>query len=116
MYDETSRQTEVGFALRKGFYLTPHIRRVLLKLIQTGYVNEVFDKWFYFPVCSTYKAEDQKFQWFYFGGILLFLSICFGFSIFVNLLENLYTFVKNKPRLKTTTEASVLKNHYVSEN
>lgn len=96
MYDEMRRQTEVAYAMRKGFYLTPHITRVVLKLLENGFVDELLKKWLYVPICSTYQSEDQKFPWFYFGGILLFLGICSAVSILVNVLENFYTYIKSK--------------------
>lgn len=96
MYDEMRRQTEVAFGMRKGFYLNPHITRTLLRLLESGFVDEVLKKWLYVPTCDTYQSEDQSFPWFYFGGILLFLGICFGFSIIVNFVENLYTYIKTK--------------------
>ena len=95
MYSEMRRETSIAFAFRKGFNYSEQISNSLIAFRELGIIDEIVNKWIYIPYCSKYESEDQRFPWFYFGGILLLIVVSFVVSIAVNLIENLYTYCKH---------------------
>ena len=94
------RETEIAFAIRKGFPLTELLSNLLYRLKSDGVIDEILKKWLYVPNCSTYQSEEQRFPWFYFGGILLAMVVCVGVSVVVSLMENFYTFCRERKKIK----------------
>lgn len=65
-------------------------------MTENGFTDELIEKWFYIPNCSTYQAEEQRFSWKYICAIIALIVICFGLGMVLILLENFYTFMKTK--------------------
>lgn len=85
-------QFQLSFALRKGYFLSQEISNSVFKMIENGAVDELIERWFYIPNC---KAHDhQNFPLTYFGGLITIIGICLVINIFINLLENYYTYKK----------------------
>lgn len=71
---------------------------LIMKLRLGRVIDNIKQKWIYIPSCNVYNAEDSRFTWMYFGGMLLIIGFAVVVCIVILLIENFYVYIQQVRR------------------